>query len=251
MGVKCALRMSERGPVFAEYTTVKPAEVKPAVNISESFANLPVAPGVDLNRFSSLVNEGEQVGLRERVVNRYLDIYNLRRSKGFYGIPEINTEMAIAILDDDTFNATIEEINHEGYILTVATHELGHGAVASALGWHVRSMTVVPASSYAGLTETSPNGEKSLADWAIEGAAISYGGAIAAKMAGHPVRGHGSDMASAAAKARIALADPNCPFSSEAQILTYAQNLAHSALAGRESSIHRMALDLTARKTVV
>lgn len=252
LGVEFTLRMSERTSVYMDSVAIKPVEANLGFVLKDTFADLPVAPGVDLNRFSALVSLEQQNGLREKVVNRYQDIFKLRQSKGLYGRPEINTEMAIAILDDDTFKEILEEINHEGFVITVATHELGHAAVASALGWHVNSMTVVPASSYLGLTVTSPGGEKSLSDWAIESAAISFGGALAAKMAGHEVRGHGADMASAAAKARIAMADPNCPFSSEGQILSYAQNLAHSALArAGTSGIHKMALDLADKKTIV
>lgn len=220
--------------------------------VSDYFADLPVAPNTNLEILAPLLNQDTNVDYREHIINRYLDIYNIRKANGIYGQPEINLEMAIALVDNDTFSGICEAINRQGEVIEVATHELGHGAVASALGWHVESMTVVPASNYLGLTVTSPGGEKSLSDWAIESAAISFGGAIAAKMAGHEVKGHGSDMASASAKARIAMQDPNCPFSSEGALLTHAQNLAHSALSRSGSArIHKMALDLACRKTIV
>lgn len=243
--------MSAERSFVVDGTVSNSLETTQRVSVSDYFADLPVAPNTNLEILASLLPQSENADIRRKIIDRYLDIYNLRKGVGIYGNPEINLEMAIALLDEATFTEAIQEVKSEGAIIRVATHEMGHVLVASAVGWDVSSVTVVPASSYLGLTVTSPKGEKSLSDWAVESAAISYGGALAAQMAGHEVRGHGSDFASARAKARIAMADPNCKFSSEEQFLSYAQNLAHSSLAGKESMIHRMAMGLTARKTIV
>lgn len=244
--------MSVESPAFADFRVVKPAETNPAFSLKGYFAGLPVASNTNLEILTPLLGQNPDVNLRKQIINRYLDIYNRRRSVGLYGPPEVDMQMAIAMVDFDSFTAMCGDIHAKGEEIKVATHEWGHAFVGYAVGWNVGCITVVPDSSSLGSTYTSPKAEKALWVLMAESIAISYGGGLAAKMAGHEVKGTGSDMASAQAKANIALMDPDCPFSTAEEISTYSEGLAHRALSSiGASKLHNAALGLAEKKTIV
>lgn len=224
-------------------------ETTQKLKVSDYFANLPVAPNTNLEILAPLL--GANVD-RRQIIDNYLDIYNRRRSVGLYGPPVVDMQLAIAMIDPDSFAGMCGNIHEKGERVKVATHEWGHAFVGSALGWNINYITVVPDSTSLGSTSTSPKSEKAL--WIImaESIAISCGGGLAAQMAGHEVKGTGSDMASAEAKANIALLDPNCPFDTASQIFSYGEGLAHSALnAIGPSRLHKAALGLAESTTIV
>lgn len=244
--------MSVESPIFANVNVVKPAETNPAFSLKDYFADLPVASKTNLEILTPLLEQNDNTDLRKQIIDRYLDIYNIRKAKGIYGPPEVDMQMAIAMVDNDSFTAMCTDIHAKGEEIKVATHEWGHAFVGYALGWNVNCITVVPDSSSLGSTYTSPKAEKALWVLMAESIAISYGGGLAAKMAGHEVKGTGSDMASAQAKASIALMDPNCPFSTAGELLSYSEDLAHRALSSiGASKLHNAALGLAEKKTIV
>lgn len=188
--------------------------------------------------------------LRSAVIGRYQSIAGKRASAGFGDTLEINNEVAIALLDSSLYEELVERVNAEAETLSVARHEVGHKFVAGNLGWHVKSVTVVPNGYYLGLTESLPPAGLAFSDWLLESAAISFGGKIAAMMSGDKVSGIGADMASVAAKARMAISFPGSRFSSEEAFIREAENIASRALAAAgTSALNRDALGVLHKQT--
>lgn len=220
-------------------------------DLGQVFSGLPVAEGVNVNLFSSLTEKGiDPDSLRNTVINRYQSIIDKRTEAGFYDTYKINNEVAIALLDPSVYEALVANVNGEAKTLAVSRHEVGHKLVAGNLGWHVKSVTVVPNGYYLGLTETSPPEGLAFSDWLLESAAISFGGKIAAMMSGDEVSGIGADMASVAAKARMAISLPGSRFSSEESFVHEAENIASRALgAAGASALNRDALIVMHKQT--
>lgn len=214
------------------------------------FGGLPVAEGVDVNLFSSLRGMDPRK-LRSTVISRYQGIIGKRTSAGFSDTLEINNEVAIALLDPSLYEELVEKIDAEAQTLSVARHEVGHKFVAGNLGWHVKSLTVVPNGYYLGLTESIPPNGLRFEDMLLESAAISFGGKIAAVMSGDDACGTGADMASVAAKARLAVSFPCSRFSSEEAFIRDAENIASRALAAvGVSALNRDALLVLHKQTI-
>ena len=220
-------------------------------DLQSVFGGLPVAEGVDVNLFSSLTDRGADFQkLRSTVISRYRGIIGKRTSAGFRDTFEVNSEVAIALLDPSLYEELVEKVDAEAEILTVARHEVGHKFVAGNLGWHVKSVTVVPNGYYLGLTESVPPNGLAFEDWLLGSAAISFGGKIAAIVSGDEVSGIGADMASVAAKARLAVSFPGSRFSSEEAFIREAENIASRALAAAgASALNRDALVVLHKQT--
>jgi len=245
--------MSERfsGAVLEMYSAKPQVETHNKARIEDLFENLPVAQGVDLKNFSALVSNEDPTELREKIVNRYLDLSILRRNLGIPGNLEINNDVAIAVLDDKVFSEAVEMIKEEGNLFETAVHEIGHSAAAENIGWKTGVVTIVRGPGYLGLTSTSPKGEPSFENWAFGRAVIAYGGATAVQMLGYEARGIGSDMAHAQALARIVIQSPNSRYSTEHAFLADAERIAHAALSTHGTTgISKMAQELLHRKTI-
>lgn len=242
--------MRERVDILTGYEH-QTAMLEQASPVAELFVRLPVENRNQLAWLSPLVPEGvDQEVQRQKVEDRYLDLLNLRKDLGFAGPLIVTPDVAIAILDEKLFGEFKNEIRDQGRTLKTARHEVGHAAVASLLDFKVTSVTVVSGAGYLGLTVAVPNKNLEPQEWLIKSAAISFGGALAASMMKDPVLGTGADMASAQAKAQIAVAYGF--YSSEAVFLSVAKNLAHSALQNFGlSNIERQAQQLLSRGTIV
>lgn len=245
MSERFTYAVPENRPIFAVEGTGK-------TNVQEVFGALPVAAGVDLGNFSSLLPSGIDTSLlKKQVEARYEVISQRRRAAGFYENIDIGTDLAIALLDNRLYEALLEEESISVKTIEVARHETGHGLVAANLGWHVKSLTVVPKGDYLGLTESIPPEGLSFSDWLLESAAISFGGKIAAMVSGDDVSGIGSDMASVAAKARIAVSLPGSRFSSEEAFIREAENIASRAISSvGASALNREALLVFHKQTM-
>lgn len=220
-------------------------------DLQSIFGGLPIAEGVDLNLFSSLAEKGvDPEKLRSAVLSRYQGIVGIRVSAGFGDTFEVNGEVAIALLDPLLYGELVEKVDAEAKTLSVARHEAGHKFVAGNLGWHVKSVTVVPNGYYLGLTESVPPEGITFEDWLLESAAISFGGKIAALMSGDKVSGIGADMASVAAKARLVVSLHGSRFSSEEAFIREAENIASRAIAAvGTSALNRDALIVLHKQT--
>lgn len=218
--------------------------------IKSAFAGFPLDQKTNLEQLSSLIPDGvNETQLRDKISERYSAIHSLRKRAGQPEEPVITNELAIAIVDDGVFEEILKAAEGKIEIVKTARHEAGHTIAAVRFGWSVPVVTVEPGSYYLGLTIAVSHPDLSFDDWLLESAAISLAGATAAKMSGDEVKGIGADLASACAKAKIAVLSPFAKFSSEAAFLTAAENLAHSALKG--ANIDKMALILAEKKTLV
>jgi len=166
--------------------------------------------------------------LEEKLESRFQTVVSMRKKFGLQESFELNFETAIALVDDNLFEQVLNETQQDGKTLNTARHEIGHANVAQMLGWHVDYISVVPSATYLGVTGSSPPSGLSLYDYCLSAAAISYGGIMAAQMLGDELKGGGSDMASAQAKARIV--NYYYPQISENAFLSQAQSLAHQSL---------------------
>jgi hypothetical protein len=166
--------------------------------------------------------------LRFKVTSRLETIHTIRKKYNLDDHLTLNLETALTLVDDNLFDQVITETHQEGKTLKTARHEMGHANVASALGWNVSYVSVIPSASYLGITYSNPPENLSRYDYFLQSAAISYGGIIAAQMLGDEPRGGGSDMASAAAMAKVI--NHYYPQITENAFLNHAQTLAHSAL---------------------
>lgn len=207
----------------------------------EDLKNL-ITPGVDLERFSSLIHPDDRKDLKEKVNNRYLDIFNLiARSRipieqgvvidgKIYMIPSVTEDMIIAILDDNTFEKLSEEIKFRGSNLATTTREVARAEVAKSLGWNIFYTSVYPRSSFLGLSVFLPSPQENPAEWALRSAASNFGPKIVTEKLGLEASGLETDMEAIKAKAKIALDNPNRQFASTGAFLTNAESLAGDIL---------------------
>lgn len=216
------------------------------------FEGLPVSSDINLDYVVKLApSNADYEHLRKQVINRYQYILNLKRQLGVPEPSEINYGLAMALVDQEVYEKILDETLEESEDKEVADHETGHFLVAENLGWKTKSATIVPGRSYRGLTEAVPQSSLTFEDFALEFAAISYGGLTAAVMMGHEVRGAGSDLTKARALARAVVQTPFSSFASEEAFLKEAQNLAHGALSRYGASgIHEQAAALFKSKTI-
>lgn len=211
---------------FSAYRTRKEVESK----LTDAFADLPIAEGVSLANFCSTLDVASLDMLKQKVTGRYEILRIKRESAGIDGQLILDNETLISILDDKLHDELTKEIDDDVKIISVGRHEGGHAVVAGVLGWHVKSLTVVPNGYYLGLTESVPRAGLRFDEWLLESAAISFGGKIAAIMSGDEPSGIGADMASVAAKARMAVLVPGSRFVSEEAFMREAEGLAHMAI---------------------
>ena len=198
--------------------------------VFDAFSGLPVAEGVNLANFRSIVQGQDPGQLKEKVASRYENLCKTREAAGIEDKLILGNELIVSILDDGLYDELNKEAEEDILRISVARHEGGHGVVAAVCGWHVASMTNVPNGYYLGLTECIPPAGLRFDRWLLQSAAISYGGKIAAIMSGDKPSGIGADMASARAKARIAVSLPWSGFSSEEAFLREAESMAHRAI---------------------
>lgn len=219
-----------------------------------------IAPGVDLQRFSALIYPDEIKGLKEKVSDRYLDIYRLILDNKIpiengidfdnsaHMIPRVTEDMIIAILDDDTFEKLAAETKYRGPSLTISTREVARREVARGLGWNILYKSIAPNGSFLGLNVFSPGSQMDNTDWALKSSATNYAPILATKMLDLDNSGLDTDEAALRAKAKIAFSDPNRRFASDVEFLAYAEYMAKNKLLditlGR---IRREASDLTGK----
>lgn len=211
---------------FSAYRTRKEAESK----LSDAFADLPIAEGVNPENFCTTLDVSNLDTLKQKIAGRYEVICRKREAAGIEDVLILDNETLVSILDDKLHEELTKETDNDVQIISVGRHEGGHAVVAGVLGWHVKSLTVVPNGYYLGLTESVPRAGLRFDEWLLESAAISYGGRIAAIMSGDKPSGIGADMASVAAKARMAVLMQGSRFVSEQAFMREAESLAHMAI---------------------
>jgi len=213
---------------------------------------LPISSDVNLDYVTKLAPANADLdSLQQRVAERFQHLVDLKKQLGVPEPTEVDFGLAIALVDDEVYEKVIEETHAQGEDKEVADHEIGHSIVAGSFGWKTKSMTIEPGSSYRGLTEAVPQSNLSFEDFALRFAAICFGGAHAAAMMGHKVRGEGSDIAKARALARAVVQNPYSRYSSEEAFLRDAETLAHIALSRHGiSGINKQSLVLFERKTI-
>jgi len=213
---------------------------------------LPLSADVNLQYVAKLIPTGADIGMANEIISgRFEHLQKIRREAGAEEFNDIDFGLVIALVDDEVFEIAIEEALADVENKEVADHEIGHSLVAESLGWKTKSITVVPGSSYRGLTEAVPGSELSFDDFALEFAAICYGGTTAASIVGNEIHGEGSDLAKVRGLARAVVQNPYSKFASEESFLRQAQNLSHSSLSRHGASgIHKQARLLSHKKTI-
>ena len=226
-------------------------ESRPKSQIDVVFEGLPVSSHVNLEFFSPLVGSKNPVELKNIVCARYLVLSQLRERCGSCDTLEVTSQIAISLLDDRVYGEILLSLGDQAKTFEVAAHEIGHSVVAENLGWMTKSITVVPAGNYLGLTESVPKSGLSFDEWAFQSAAISFGGKAAAEAMGHNVAGIGADMANAQALARLSVQNSYSRFSSEQAFLNSAYSVAYSAVSSLgQRGITQEAARLLNRQTI-